>query len=104
MRTLHQQAAASRHTSLLAIGSKHPTTHTALHPVSDEKPAANKLAPVSDRAFTLPLTAGFSAHFVVLLLCWLTGAITEIAPSLLLSSLVGLTVFCLVLAFAKRGR
>jgi uncharacterized membrane protein YGL010W len=104
MRTLHQQAAASRRTSLLAIGSKHLATHATLHPTSVEKPAATKLEAASSSALRLPLTAGCSAHFMVLLLCWLSGAITEIAPSLLLSSLVGLTVFCLTLAFVKSGR
>jgi hypothetical protein len=104
MRTLHHQAAAARRTSLLAIGSKQPTTHTSLHPTSDEKPASNKLERGPGRSLAPPLTAGFSAHFIVLLVCWLTGAVTEIAPSLLLSSLVGLTVFCLALAFSKSGR
>lgn len=102
MRTLHQQAPAYRRNSLLATAAKHSPTRESTRASSPDN--SNKLAPATGGALSSALSAGFSALFVALLFCLLTDAVPGIVPSLLLSGSVGLTAFCLGLAFAKGGR
>ena len=104
MRTLHQQASAYSRDSLFATSAKQAARRQPSSNVSTEESVSDKHEQTTWKALSLALAAGFSAHFLVLLLCLLTGFISSLAPSLLLSSLVGLTVFCLGLAFSKGGR
>src|SRR5262245_45215810 len=104
MRTLHQQAPAYSRDSLFASSAKHATRHQPSPNASPEKSVSDKPEQAMWKTLSLALAAGFGAQLLVLLLCLLTDFVSSFAPGLLLSSLVGLTVFCLGLAFSKGGR
>jgi len=104
MRTLHQQAAAYSRDSLVASSAKHAAHRQPSPDASPEKSMSDRPDQSIWKVLPLALAAGFGAQFLVLLLCLLTGLVSSLAPALLLSSLGGLTVFCLCLAFSKGGR
>ncbi len=104
MRTLHQQTSAYSRNSLFDSGAKRAVNRRSSPNASSENSLSDQGEQAKWKMLSRSLAAGFGAHFLVLLFCLLTGFVSSLAQGLLLSSLVGLTVFCLGLAFSKGNR